>query len=308
MNATSRRQEGTAYGILAYFIWGIFPLYFVLLDPAGPWEVVAHRIIWTLTFCAAVLLITRDVHWLVELARHPRRLAGVGIAGALIAVNWGVYTYAVLTGHVAEAALGYFLNPLVTVALGVIILRERLRPGQWAAVGIGAVAALYLTIDYGRPPWISLTLAFSFATYALLKNRLGVTLTAFRSLTGETLALFPVAIAILLWVNSRNELTFSSHGMSHSALLLSLGATTAIPLLLFAAAASRVPLSTIGLMQFIAPILQLLCAVILGEELPLSRWAGFAMVWLALVVLTWDMMAHVRRIRRQRKDLQDPAP
>ncbi|WP_237141375.1 EamA family transporter RarD [Serinicoccus hydrothermalis] len=318
-DAARRTQQGTAYGFLAYLLWGIFPLYFATLRPAGPWEIVAHRIVWTLVLCGLILLIRRDLAWMVALARTPRRLLGVALAGALIATNWGIYTYAVLSGHVTEAALGYFLNPLVTVALGVVILRERLRRLQWTAVGIGIVAAIYLTIDYGSPPWISLALACSFALYSLLKNRLGVSLSALRSLVGETLAILPVAVIILLWLARADATTWGGHGGVHTVLLMTTGIATAVPLLLFAAAASRVPLSTVGLLQFLTPVLQLLCGVLLlGESVPASRWVGFALVWLALAVLSTDMVRQVRRGRRERRarrrsaeggtGLTDPTP
>ncbi|AXH97489.1 EamA family transporter RarD [Ornithinimicrobium avium] len=308
MTPEERARQGTVYGFLAYLLWGAFPLYFAVLRPAGPWEIVAHRIIWTLVLCGLILLLRRDVKWLLDLARHPRRLAGVAVAGVLIALNWGIYTYAVLSGHVTEAALGYFLNPLVTVALGVVILHERLRRTQWVAVGIGAAAAVYLTVDYGRPPVISLVLAFSFASYSLLKNRLGVSMSALRSLAGESLTILPVAVVILLWLGQRGETTFLRDGPGHTLLLLSTGVATAVPLLLFAAAASRVPLSTIGLLQFLTPVLQLLTAVLLlGETVPTTRWVGFGLVWVALVVLTTDMVNHVRSARRTRRDLLDPS-
>lgn len=304
MTEAARRQQGTVYGFLAYLAWGAFPLYFHLLRPAGPWEILAHRIVWTLLICGGVLLVLRDLRWLATLVRRPRRLAGVALAGALIATNWAIYTWAVLSGHVTEAALGYFLNPLVTVALGVLILRERLRRMQWVAVGIGTVAAVYLTFDYGTPPWVSLALAFSFATYSLLKNRLGVSLTPLQSLAGESLTILPVAVVVLLWLDRTGGTTFGGHGALHATLLVSTGVATAVPLLLFAAAAARVPLSTIGLLQFLTPFLQLLTGVlVLGEVLPLSRWAGFAMVWVALVVLSVDMVAQVRRSRRTRREL-----
>ena len=299
MSEEQRRQQGTLYGFLAYLIWGAFPLYFATLRPAGPWEIVAHRIVWTLLLCAIVLVVTRDVRWLLDLARRPRRLAGVAGAGLLIATNWGIYTYAVLTGHVTEAALGYFLNPLVTVALGVIVLREQLRRLQWLAVGIGAVAAVYLTVDYGRPPWISLALALTFASYSLLKNRLGISLSALRSLAGESLVILPVAVGILVWLAGRGETTFLGEGTPHTLLMISTGVATAVPLLLFAAAASRVPLSTVGLLQFLTPVLQLLIGVVLmGERVPASRWVGFVLVWVALVVLTVDMLGAAHRTRR----------
>lgn len=296
--AARRRREGTAYGFLAYLIWGAFPLYFATLRPAGPWEILAHRILWTLAVCALVLLLTRDVRWLLALARTPRRLGGVMLAGLLIAANWGIYTYAVLSGHITEAALGYFLNPLVTVALGVVVLRERLRRLQWIAVAVGVVAAVYLTVDYGQPPWISFALAASFASYSLLKNRLGVTLSPFRTLFAESLTVMPLAVGILAWLSLTGATTWGGHGTGHTLLLMSTGVATAIPLLLFAAAASRIPLSTVGLLQFLTPVLQLISALALGEVVPASRWVGFGLVWVALAVLSVDMVRQLRRTRR----------
>ena len=296
----ARRRQGTLYGVGAYLIWGVFPFYFATLRPAGPWEILSHRIVWTLVVCALLLLLTRDVRWLADLARHPRRLGAVALAGLLIAGNWGIYTHAVLTGHVTEAALGYFLNPLVTVALGVLVLRERLRRLQWVAVAIGALAGVYLTVDYGSPPWISFALALTFAVYGLLKNKLGVSLTPLRSLTGETLTVLPLAVLILLWV-ARARATTYGDGALHTALLTSTGVVTAIPLLLFAAAAGRVPLTTIGLLQFFAPCLQLATGLAMGETMPLSRWLGFGLVWLALVVLSVDLVRQVNRGRRRRR-------
>jgi chloramphenicol-sensitive protein RarD len=303
-----RRREGTAYGFLAYLIWGAFPLYFATLRPAGPWEILAHRILWTLAVCALVLVVTRDLRWLLALARTPRRLGGVMLAGLLIAANWGIYTYAVLSGHITEAALGYFLNPLVTVALGVLVLREQLRRLQWVAVGIGVLAAVYLTVDYGQPPWISFALAVSFASYSLLKNRLGVTLSPFRTLFAESLTVMPLAVGILAWLTLSGATTWGGHGTGHTLLLMSTGLATAIPLLLFAAAASRIPLSTIGLLQFLTPVLQLLSGIAMGEVVPASRWVGFAMVWLALVVLSVDMVRQVHRARRAARPPVTGAP
>lgn len=291
--------NGAAYGFLAYLIWGAFPLYFEALKPAGPWEILAHRIVWTLVVCAAALVITRNLGFLHRLIRNPRQLGATTIAGLLIAVNWGVYIQAVVTGHTVEAALGYFLNPLVTVALGVVVLHERLRTLQWVAVGVGALACVYLAIDYGRPPWISVVLALSFASYGFMKKRVGGSLTAIESLSAESAALTPIAIVILIVVGMTGHATFTSDGTGHSLLLLCAGIVTAVPLLLFAAAASRVPLVTIGLLQFITPILQLLCGVLLlGEHMPVARWIGFAIVWVALILLTFDSLTATTRARR----------
>ncbi len=289
-------QRGTAYGLAAYAIWGCFPLYFHALKPAGAWEILAHRILWTLVVCAGALLVLRDTSWLRRLARDRRLSVGIAGAAALIAVNWVIYVYAVLTGRTYEAALGYFLNPLVTVALGVIVLGETLRPLQKIAVGIGVLAAAYLTVAGGVLPWISLSLALTFGLYGLLKKRLGASLDALHSLTAETLVLAPVALVVLIWLAGRGETTFGGHGGWHTALLVLSGIVTAIPLLLFAAAARRVPLVTIGLLQFLTPVLQLLAGVlVLHEHVGTARWVGFGIVWVALGVLTTDMLRQARR-------------
>jgi chloramphenicol-sensitive protein RarD len=292
-------QRGTIYGAGAYAIWGVFPLYFHLLAPAGAWEILAHRILWTLLFCLVVLAVRRDVGWSRSVFGNPRMLGAVTVAGLLIAVNWTIYVAAVVGHHVTEASLGYFLNPIVTVAIGVVVLREKLRSLQWLAVAIGLAAGVYLTVDFGRPPWIALSLAFTFALYGLMKKRLGISLGAFQSLTSETAVLVPVAIAVLVWVSVRGENTFAVDSPTHPLLLASAGLATAAPLLLFAAAARRVPLVTIGLLQFVTPVLQLLCGVLLlGETMKASRWIGFGIVWVALLVLTFDSIRSVRTRRR----------
>ena len=292
-------RRGTAYGAGAYAIWGAFPLYFHLLSPAGAWEILAHRILWTLLFCGTVLAVRRESAWSRSVLGNPRLLGAVTLAGLLIAINWIIYVTAVVSHHVTEASLGYFLNPIVTVAIGVVVLRERLRSLQWVAVAIGLAAGVYLTIDFGRPPWIALGLAFSFALYGLMKKHLGTSLGAFQSLTSETAVLAPIAVAILVWVGTRGESTFTVQSPSHPLLLASAGVVTAAPLLLFAAAARRVPLVTIGLLQFITPVLQLIGGVLLlGETMEPSRWVGFGIVWVALLVLTFDSIRSVRTRRR----------
>jgi len=274
-------------------------LYFHLLAPAGAWEILAHRIVWTLLFCVAVLTVRRDFGWCRSVFGTPRMLGAVTLAGLLIAVNWIIYVAAVVSHHVTEASLGYFLNPIVTVAIGVVVLRERLRRLQWLAVTIGLGAGVYLTIDFGRPPWIALGLAFSFALYGLMKKRIGTSLGAFQSLTSETAVLLPIAVAVLVWVALSGTSTFAVDSPTHTLLLASAGVVTAGPLLLFAAAARRVPLVTIGLLQFITPVLQLLCGVlILGETMTGSRWIGFSIVWVALSVLVIDSVHSMRTRRR----------
>jgi len=296
--------RGTLLGFAAYGLWGLFPLYFDALKPAGPWEILAHRILWTLLFCVLVLLVVRDLGWIRPLLRRPRLLAGTAVAAVLIAVNWVVYVAAVTSGNTSEAALGYFLNPLVTVALGVVVLGERLRVLQWVAVGIGVVAGVYLGVSGGRVPWVALTLAVSFALYGLTKKKVGVSLDAIHGLTVETVVLAPVAVVLLLVVGSQGGLEFGLHGGVHTSLLVLSGLVTAVPLLCFAAAARRIPLVSIGLIQFITPVMQLLCAVVLlDEHMPSERWIGFGIVWLALVVLTVDSLLSLRGARAARRDL-----
>lgn len=293
-----RDARGVLAAWLAYGIWGLFPLYFHALRPASAEEILAHRVIWTFVLCVLVLLLR---HELVALLRQLRgRLAlGVGIAAYLIGVNWFVYVYAVGTGRTNEAALGYFLNPIVTVALGVLVLGEGLRRLQWVAVAIGAIAALYLTVAGGGLPWISLVLALSFGGYGLTKKRLGATLPALQSLSAETIFLLPPALALVWWLGAGGESTFTVDTPWHPLLLVSSGVVTAIPLLLFAEAARRIPLVTIGLIQFITPVLQLVVSVtLLGEHLEPARWVGFAIVWVALACLTVDSLRTARRRRR----------
>ncbi|MFF9164659.1 EamA family transporter RarD [Streptomyces longwoodensis] len=293
----SEQRIGLLNGFAAYGMWGLVPLFWPLLKPAGAVEILAHRMVWSLAFVGVALLFIRRWAWAGELLRQPRRLALLTVAAAVITVNWGVYIWAVNAGHVVEASLGYFINPLVTIAMGVLILKERLRPVQWAAVGVTAVAVIVLTVGYGRPPWISLCLAFSFATYGLVKKK--VNLGGVESLAAETAIQFLPAMAYLTWLSTRGESTFTSEGAGHSALLAATGVVTAIPLVCFGAAAIRVPLSTLGLLQYLAPVFQFLLGIAyFHEEMPAERWAGFALVWLALSMLTWDALRTARRARR----------
>jgi chloramphenicol-sensitive protein RarD len=274
------------------------PLYFVLLAPVGPFEVVAARILLALGFCAILLTITRSWRTLWNLMRQPRVLGIMAIAGVLIYVNWQTYIFAILAGHVVEGALGYFINPIVTVVLGVVFLRERLRIAQWIAVGISSIAILVIAIGYGSFPWIALTLAFSFGLYGFIKKRVGAQVDAVSGLTIETALLLPVALVILGIVAATSGIVTGTVGLPHLILTLFAGAVTATPLLLFAAAARRLPLVYIGLTQYLAPVLQFIIGVvILHEDMPLERWIGFALVWVALMVLTADALATGRARR-----------
>ena len=303
-------QRGVAAALLAYLMWGLFPIYFAALAPSNAIEILAHRIVWTLVTCAIVLVWRRDRAWIGPLVRNRVMAARIAVAALVIAVNWGVYVWSVRIGRTTDAALGYFLNPLVTVALGVIVLRERLRPLQWMAVGIGVVAALYLTVAAGGVPWIALVLAVTFATYGLLKKQVGGTLGPWQSLAGETAVLSPLALAAIAVMTPNHQTTFTGHGGLHTTLLLVSGVVTAIPLLLFAAAAQRIPLVLVGLIQFITPIMQLLVGVVLQHErMSSSRWVGFGIVWLALVALSVDSVLAFRRRRAgARRHATQPEP
>jgi chloramphenicol-sensitive protein RarD len=290
-------RRGVLYGIAAYTMWGLFPLYWPLLKPAGALEILAHRIAWSLVAVVAILAVRRHWSWFRELMRTPRKVGLLALAAAIVTVNWGVYIYAVNTGHVVESALGYFINPLVSVLFGVFLLKERLRPWQWGAVGLGTLAVVVLTLDYGRLPWIALVLAVSFGTYGLVKKIAQVS--AAESLTIETLVLLLPALGYLVYLQGQGGATFGSLGAGHALLLAGGGVITAVPLLCFTSAAIRVPLTTLGLLQYIAPVLQFLVGVfVVHEVMPPSRWAGFAIVWLALSVFTWDSLRATRQARR----------
>ncbi|RBY77906.1 EamA family transporter RarD [Blastococcus sp. TF02-09] len=285
------RRLGILSGLAAYTMWGLFPLYFPLLEPAGGVEIVAHRIVWSLLFVALLLTVVR--RWgLVRAAVADRRTVLV-LAGAsvLIAANWLIFVYGVNSGHVVETSLGYFINPLVSVLLGVVVFGERLRRLQWVAVGIAAVAVAVLTVDYGRPPWIALGLAASFGLYGLMKKVVRVE--AAPGLFLETAVMTLPAIALLGFLHADGAGTFA--GAGHALLLASSGIATAVPLLLFAAAARRIPLSTVGLLQYLTPLMQLSVGVFVYDEaMPPARLAGFAVVWVALAVFTADSLRHAR--------------
>ena len=289
---------GLLFGVGAYMLWGLLPLYFMVLVPAGAIEIVAARIVFSLVFCAALLTVMRSWRTLAAAGRNLRLVGTLGGAAVLIAVNWTTYAWAVLNEHAVEAALGYFINPLVSVPLGVIVLKEKLRPLQWVAMGVGFVAVLVLGLAYGTVPWIALILAFSFGTYGLVKKGVGGRVDAISSLTIETAVLTPVAIAVLVWMSVNGTATILANGPAHFWLLAASGILTAVPLIFFGAAARRLPLSTVGMLQYLAPTLQFIIALaVFKEVMPPERWAGFGLVWLALVILTVDMMGGPRRNR-----------
>jgi len=300
----SAASTGLIYAICSYGIWGFLPLYFLLLTPTGAFEIVAWRVLFSLVFCGVLILATRAWRPLVAALRTPKVVWTMGLAGVLIFINWQTFILAALSGHVVETALGYFINPIITVLLGVLVLHERLRAAQWAAVVISFVAVVVLSVGYGSVPWISLILAFSFGLYGLIKKRVGGHLDALTGLTLETMWLAPIAIVQLVVVSLLTGLTFGTVSPLHTVALIGSGVITAVPLLFFAAASRRLPLSTLGLVQYLAPVLQLIVGVvILQEPMPPERWLGFGLVWVALIVLTVDMIVAGRSQRRLLTDL-----
>lgn len=287
-------RSGAALGAGAYVLWGLFPLYWPLLAPSSSLEVLAHRVLWSLVVVAVLLLVTRRVDGVRAVVADRRRLLMLSTAAVVVAVNWGTYIYGVSSDQVVETSLGYFVNPIVTVLLGVLVLGERLRPAQWVAMSMAFLAVAVLTVEGGRPPWIALVLAFSFGAYGLLKKTAGVG--AVEGLAVETAVLFPVAAVFVAFLGVSGAGTFGSQGPGHAVLLALSGVVTAVPLLMFGAAASRIPLTTLGLLQYVAPTIQFVIGtVVLGEPLPPVRLLGFVLVWVGLAMFTLDLVRHHRR-------------
>lgn len=299
-------RSGLLYAFGAYGLWGLFPLYFLTLEPATPFEVVGYRILFSLIFCMFLIAVSRKWRQLVVILKQRKLMLTLGVAAVLIYINWQVFILAVLSNQIVESSLGYFINPIVTVVLGVIVLREKLRTMQWVAVGISFVAVIVLTVSYGAIPWISLTLAASFGLYGLIKKRTGVSVDAISGLTIETMWMTPVAIIQLMIVSNLVGLSFFGYGLTHTLLLASAGVVTAVPLIMFGAGARRLPLTAIGLIQYSTPVFSFLMAVfVLHEPMPPVRWVGFFIIWVALIVLTTDMLRHgkANRLARAAEEL-----
>ncbi|APT92257.1 protein rarD [Corynebacterium phocae] len=282
------------FALAAYIMWGFFPAFFPLLLPASPVEILAHRVVWTAVWVTVYLVVTGRWRELANLTR--REWAWLGAAGLFISVNWGTYVLAVNTEHVSDAALGYFINPLVSVALGLVFLKERLRPGQSVAVGIAFSAVIYLTFFTGQAPIISLALAASFGGYGLLKKQINVTSTV--SVAAETIVMLPVALAYITWLEATGGGTFVGFGATHTALMISSGVVTALPLICFAQGAKKLPLATIGMLQYLTPCMQMLWALaVVGEHFSVHRWIGFAIIGVAVGLYIADLA----RLQTQRR-------
>jgi chloramphenicol-sensitive protein RarD len=300
----TRGRRGIGYGLAAYVLWGIVPLFWPLVAEATALELLAQRVVWGLVVAVVLLLATVPRGWWARIGTR-RNLAMLALAAATISVNWGLYIWGVNHGHVVETALGYYINPILSILLGVVLLHERLGAVQWAAVGLAAVAVLVLTVDYGHPPWIALTLAVSFATYGFLKKK--VNGGAVETLTIESAFLLVPAVAYLVYLQTVGQLTFGHLGVGHSLLLMATGLVTAVPLLFFAAASTRVPLSTLGLIQYVAPTAQFLLGVwYFHEDMSTARWFGFGCVWAALMMLTLGGIAQAG-VNRRARTVAEPA-
>lgn len=288
------QRRGLLLGVAAYGLWGAFPLYWPLLEPAGAIELLAHRVLWSVATMGLLVLLLRRTRELRAILRSPRTAGLLAVAAAVVTVNWATYIYGVNNDRVVETSLGYFVNPLVTVLMGVLVLGERLRPLQWVAMGVATLAVVVITVDYGRLPWVALVLAFSFGTYGLAKKSANVG--AVESLAFETACVAPFAAAYVAWLVATGASQFGSHGPGHALLIASSGLVTAVPLICFGAAAIRVSMVTLGLLQYLAPVLQFALGVLyFQEDMPAGRWIGFALVWVALVVFTVEATSHRRR-------------
>lgn len=286
-------RRGIGFGIAAYALWGLFPLYWPLLEPAGAAEILAHRIVWSLLTMAVVVVLLGRRRQVRAILASRRTTVLLVLAACTVTINWATYIWGVNDGRVVETSLGYFINPLVTVLMGVLILGERLRRVQWVAMGVASLAVVVLTVDYGRPPWLALVLAFSFAVYGLAKKTAGVG--PVDSLAFETAVVAPFALGYLLFLGATGVGAFTAYGVGYALLLTTAGVVTAVPLLLFGAAANRIPLVLLGMLQYLAPVLQFaLGLLIFDEAMPPVRWIGFGLVWLALVMFTVEATRHHR--------------
>jgi chloramphenicol-sensitive protein RarD len=280
----------------AYLLWGLLPLYFSVLAPADSFEILAHRIVWCTVFCLLLLALTGGFRALRTALTDGKVLGTLALAAVLVCGNWLVFLLGVMSGNVVEISLGYYINPLLSILLGVFVLRERLRPLQWVAIGLAAAAVVVITVGYGAVPWFGLAVAVTFAGYGLVKNRVGAKVGALSGLTVESIVLTPLALGWIGWTYLAGTATFSGEGSGHVLLMLLLGPATALPLLLFGSAARRIPLSWVGMLQYVTPTMQFLTGVFLmGEEMSAARWAGFGLIWVACLVLITDMVRRARR-------------
>ena len=293
----SEHSIGLINGFIAYIIWGAVVLYWPYLAPAQPLEILAHRVLWSLLFVAVILIYQKRIVSLRVVLKNPRLMKLLTMASLLIGFNWGLFIWATMNDHVLDSSLGYYITPLLNVALGVFFFKEKLRRMQWIAIGIAAFAVLFITIALGVLPWVALSLATSFAMYGYVKKLANVE--ALESLMIETLILTPVAIGYLIWLQFNGGSTFLAYGLDHTLWLASAGIVTAIPLLAFGVAIVRLPLTTLGMLQYIGPTVQFFVGIwVMQEPMPQERFIGFAITWVALVILTVDALRNRRNVNK----------
>lgn len=290
--------QGTIYGFIAYIIWGIVPIYWPKLQPAGPIEILSHRVIWSLVVLAAYLWLRHKWSYVIAVLKDRRKVFILAVASIMIAINWGLFIWASVSGRILDSSLGYYINPLFSIGLGVILLKEKLRNLQWLAIAIAAIAVLYLSVTLGAPPYVALSLAVTFSIYGYLKKLANVE--AIESLTIETVLLAPLALGYLFFLSSQGENTFGAHGLSHAAWLASAGIITAFPLALFGAAAIRIPLSTLGFIQYVGPTLQFLIGLYMfNEPMPKDRFIGFLLTWIAIGIISVDALRNRSKVTKE---------
>jgi chloramphenicol-sensitive protein RarD len=293
-----RERHGIGYGLAAYGLWGAVPLFWPLVARAGSLELLAHRVVWSLVISVLLALVLLPKGWYGRMATR-RTLLMLGLAAAVVSVNWGVYIWAVNHGQVVQTSLGYYINPILSILVGVVALGERMARAQWVSVALAFLAVVVLTVEYGRLPWVSLVLAASFATYGVMKKQ--VNGGAVETLTIESALLTPVALGYLVYLAASGGMTFGTLGWTHSLLLMATGVVTVVPLLFFAASATRLPLSTLGLLQYLAPTLQFLLGILyFHETMSTGRWISFGLVWLALMIMSVHGLHRANASRRAR--------
>ncbi|MEN9752194.1 MAG: hypothetical protein RLZZ600_1241 [Actinomycetota bacterium] len=307
MSTPNRTRAGLLYAIGAYAIWGLFPLYFAALMPANPFEIVSFRVIVSLLFACLLITLLRQWGQIWDALRNKRVVLLLALAAVLIFINWEVFILAVYANKVVETALGYFINPLLTVALGVFFFAEKLRTLQWVAVGLGLVSVVVLTVAYGQPPIIALTLAISFGLYGLVKKKVGADVGAIPGLAIETAWVLPIAVVQLIVVGVLGQLDVFTLGPTHAILTLGSGVVTALPLMLFASGTKRIPLSWVGLIQYFSPFASFLLGIfVFHEAMSTGRWIGFGIIWLAIVLLSIDVIVN-RRSRSRLLEAEETA-
>ncbi len=290
--------QGITYGFIAYFIWGLVPLYWPKLQPAGPLEILAHRVIWSLVVLAAYLWFKHKWSHVLAVLKDNRKVVLLTVASILIAVNWGIFIWASISGRILDSSRGYYINPLFSIGLGVIFLKEKLRNLQWIAIAIAAIAVIYLTVTLGSTPYVALSLALTFSTYGYVKKIANVE--AIESLTIETIILAPISLGYLYYLFTLGQNTFGAFGLSHAAWLASSGIITAIPLALFGAAAIRIPLSTLGFIQYVGPTIQFIIGFyIFNEPMPTDRFIGFVLTWVAIGIISFDALKNRSKVNRE---------